>query len=171
VARARRRTLLGKWVRFIGQQRVYRTQDYLEIDDVEWYEVQPRRILYDEILLVTHHQAAGSGALVTNGLLLVLAVVVSLLVLSASPLAATVTFLASGLPLLTLFALRIVYPIQIVTVFGKRSRARMHFWLRQARAREVYETVCRLARERQERVARRAVRVPSNAEMPMPARD
>ena len=56
------------------------------------------------------------------------------------------------LPFVILIALRFVLRVDVVTVYGVRTKAEMQFWFRKARARQAYQQVCRLARERQQRI-------------------
>jgi hypothetical protein len=44
--------------------------------------------------------------------------------------------------------------VDAVTVYGKRTKAQILFWFRKQQARQVYQQICRLAREHQDRLAR-----------------
>jgi hypothetical protein len=68
--------------------------------------------------------------------------------------AGLVVFALTCLPALLALALRLALGLDVVTVYGRRTRAKLHFWLRKSRGRETFRLVCRLARERQQRVAR-----------------
>jgi hypothetical protein len=151
---APRRTLLGARRGFGGQQRVYRAADCLEIDHVEGFEVARRRIFYDEVLLVTMHAFYGWAFLLACGFAAAMVTLVAIALSRAEALAGGIVFLAVALPFIVLLVLRLAVPAQAVTVFGKRARADMVFWPRPGRARDVYLSICRLARDRQARVAR-----------------
>jgi hypothetical protein len=60
-------------------------------------------------------------------------------------------------------------PVWVVTAYGKRTRARMHFRWRQAKAREVYAEVTRAAAEAQRALALRlASEIPEPPLPPLP---
>jgi hypothetical protein len=151
---AARRVLLGRRRGFSGQQRVYRTSDYLEIDDVENYDVTRRRIFYDEILWVTLHTKVAWLRAIALGLFGVLLGLLGLAFTTVSKGTAFILFCLAA-TLLTFVVLLFVRRLAVVTVFGKRTRAQMEFWWRADRGREAYRLVCRLARERQAQLAAR----------------
>jgi hypothetical protein len=146
--------LLGRQRGLWQQQRVYRSRDYLEVDSMDGYDVTRRRIFYDEIVLVTLHSAMGGTLAIAYGLLaLLLGLLAYVLRGVAWSLAAPA--LLCCLACWAFVALRLIRPVQTVTVFGKRTRAPMSFWPNTARGREVYLLVCRLAQERQTQIAGR----------------
>jgi hypothetical protein len=145
-----RGTRLGTRRGLLSLARVYRTADALEVDEVEGYDVARRSVLFDEVLLVSYHRELGWPLLLALAVLLSLASLVSALVALASPSAGLATFALIGLPWLALGALRLVLRVDVVTVYGVRTKATMPFWFRKRRAREVFTLVCRLAREHQQ---------------------
>ena len=54
-----RRTFLGGRRGALSDVRVYRVADALEVDEGEGFFVRRRRILFDEIQLVTYHRPFG----------------------------------------------------------------------------------------------------------------
>jgi len=151
-----RRLFLGGRRGFSGQQRTYRTPDYLEIDDIESYDVTRRRIFYDEILLVTLHTTVAWLLAIGVGTLGGVLGLACLPLISESKGTAALLFLCTAAPLFALAVLLLARPFGVVTVFGKRTRTQMEYWWRRGRARETYLLVCRLARERQSQLARQA---------------
>lgn len=150
-----RRVLLGTRSDLATRQRVYRIPDGLEVEDIQHFEVTCRRVFFDEVIAVTYHRFLDWPFLAATGALAALAAFVALLVgLGAGPGPGLATLALAGLPFALAFFLRLSLGVDVVTVHGKRSRARIHFWLRKARAREVFAQVCHLARERQQRVVR-----------------
>jgi hypothetical protein len=148
------RTLLGR-TRWAGTNIfVYQMPGWLEIDESEEYEVRRRRIFFDEIRLVTYNRVTGWPAVVTC---LVLAAVFAGLAawvwLLGGERAGAVALALLGVPFLGWALVRVLLRIDRVTVFGPRTRARMDFTFRKARAREVFDLVCRLAQEHQSRAA------------------
>ena len=134
-----------------GRQRVYEAREGLEVDDLGWLGGRRRRILYDEVLLVTHHRQTGWVAAVVL-FVLALAVVLAavLFALGGMKWAAWAVGLAGALPLLAAAVLRLAMKLSVVTAFGKRSQARAAFWLRPERARQVFQRICARAREAQQ---------------------
>jgi hypothetical protein len=156
--RAPRRTLLGTTSGLSSFSRVYRTADAVEVDEIEGTDVTRRRVLLEEVLLVTHHREYGTAFVLTLLAVLTVFGAMSALAAAAQISVGLVLFAFTGLPALLALALRLALGLDVVTVFGRRTRATVHFSVRKARAREVFRLVCRLARERQERLVRERAR-------------
>ena len=154
MAERRERMLLGSRSSLSTRQRIYRLADAIEVEELEGYDVTRRRVLLDEVLLVTYHQIFGWAFLVAMAVLLTLFGFMSGLLALAEPRAGLIAFALTGLPAGVALVLRLALRLDVVTVFGKRTKAEIHFWFRKSRAREVYRQVCRAARERQERITR-----------------
>jgi hypothetical protein len=60
-----------------------------------------------------------------------------------------VMFFALGTPSLIALTLRLIFRVDIVTIFGRRSKARMRFTLRKQRARDVFQHVIERVTEAQ----------------------
>ncbi len=150
-----RRILLGRKLGLLTRERVFRFPDGLEVDVVLGAQARCQRVFFDEVHLVTLHRSSGGVFLLVAGILFAFAAVVSLVagLIGGWPVGLGV-FAATALPAVSVFFLRLVQGLDVVTVYGKRSRAEMHFFLKRGRAQEVYHQVCRLARERQEHVSR-----------------
>ena len=89
---------------------------------------------------------------------------------------AAIPFLIFGTPALIAFALRLMFRLDIITVFGKRTKASIRFRLRKARARAVYEQIIAAVRSAQARMAREiaaeeAPVVVAEEQPPMPPSD
>jgi signal transduction histidine kinase len=145
-----RRRLLGTAHTLSERVRVYWTGEALEVDRLDQYEIRRRRVFFDEVLLVTLH--AGRTALPIVFPLL-MAMLFGLLALVARAEASV----SRGLLVVTAFfaawtVTAAALPVWIVTVYGKRTRARMHFRLKQGKAREVYAEICRAASDAQRAV-------------------
>jgi hypothetical protein len=158
-----RRTFVARRIGLSSVERIYRTRDAIEVDELEGYDVTRRRVLFDEVLLVTLHKEVGWAFVL---LLLVLLTFSSFFTLIAGAIdtgtgvGMTVLFV---LPLVVLLVLRLVLRLDVVTVHSRRTRARIPFWFQKDRAREVFRLVARLAREHQDRFAQaqQAARVPA----------
>jgi hypothetical protein len=155
---APRRTLLGTTSGLSSFSRVYRTADAVEVDEVEGTDVTRRRVLLEEVLLVTHHREYGTAFVVTMLAVLTVFGGISAIAATVDLTVGLVLFGFTGLPPLLALAFRLVLGLDVVTVFGRRTRATVHFSVRKARAREVYLLLCRMARERQARLTRERAR-------------
>ncbi|HLA76578.1 MAG TPA: hypothetical protein VJU18_03255 [Vicinamibacteria bacterium] len=146
---------LGRKLGFLTRERVFRFPDGLEVDVVLGAQVRCQRVFFDEVHLITLHRGRGLVLLLVAGALFLFATAASLLTgLIGNWWAGAGVFVLAGLPAATAFVLRLALGLDVVTIHGRRSRAEMHFFLKKARAQEVYHQICRLARERQERVSR-----------------
>ena len=149
-----RRTFLSRRNGLSSIERVYRTRDAIEVDELEGYDVTRRRVLFDEVLFVTLHQEFGWAFLVTMLVLLTFTVPLTLVAAIADGGTGAALAIFTVLPFVALLVLRLALRVDVVTVHGPRSRVRIPFWFRKARAREVFALVARMAREHQERRAR-----------------
>lgn len=145
------RRLLGKAHSLTERVRVFWTDEALEVDQADNYEIRRRRVFFDEILLVTLHSTRGG---VLPWVLALLAVPFGLFSLFSLADAGRV-FLVMTVLLGVLAATVALLPIWVVTAFGKRTRARMNFRMREGRAREVYAEICRAAGQAQSELASR----------------
>ena len=149
--------------------KVYRAADAIEVDEIEGVDVTRRRVLFEEVLLVTYHRAYGLAFVLTLTVLLTLFSTLSGLVAISDRAVGLVIFALTGLPTLVLLGLRLALGIDVLTVHGLRTRAEVHFWLRKARGREVFRQVCRVTREQQEQRKRQLARAtPAAAALPRP---
>jgi hypothetical protein len=137
------RKLLGRNAGMMTRESVYETPDGIEVDSREGYEVNRKRVLFEEVLLVTIHR--GVGALYVVGLgflgLVFVTIALNILLRSREPVFAF-WFGVVALPFLAASIIRLVMKLDFVTVFGRRSKAVMRFAFRKRRAREVYGRIC-----------------------------
>jgi hypothetical protein len=148
------RERLGRRVAFSHREYVYATRDCFEIDEVEGYDVTRKRVFYDDVVLVTRHRIVPWVPAVLCGLLSLLGGLLAVGLQRELGRAFGFTLFVFTLALVTLTVLLVAVGGDAVTVQGKRTQARMDFVLRRGRAIEVYRRACRLARERQRRLAR-----------------
>lgn len=154
---ASQRTYLGSAHSLAERVRVYRALRWLEIDHLDYTDVERRRIPFAEIELVTlHARTGGFWAWAAASF-------AALFVVLATALAIETGFRYTLAGLAFLFGLvagfSFVVPSWTVTVFGRRTSARIVFRLRGGKAREVYAEIGRLAQE-----ARQALRLGYGAE-------
>jgi len=158
------RKLLGTTSNFVSRTRVYLTDGAVEIDEIEGYIGTRKRVLFDEVLLVTLDRRRRATSLV---LWLAMALLLSMTIVTLGLARRTappdldarpflLVALVFALPFLIGFVLHLALGVDYVTVFGKRSLAQMAFWLRKARARDVFVLLRERVQEAQERERRRA---------------
>jgi len=132
------------------------------VDRLESYEIRRGRVFFDEVLLVTLHRRLG-GALPWLPLALGAVMGFSAALTSSVPeLSRSLLVVAGGLLLMDVGLF--LTPLWVVTVFGRRTRTRVQFRLRERKAREVFAQICQAVDE-----AQRSLRV--SGQEPEPARD
>jgi hypothetical protein len=138
---ARDRIPLGRDFTFSSRSYGWLTGDAIEVDEVDGYDVTRRRVLLDEVLLVSLYRRRRPGVLVTAGFgALVFAMPVYSLRHEHT---AQLVFGLFLLPFLLAFLIHLALGTDYVGIAGRRSRARMAFNLRKERAREVFELIVR----------------------------
>jgi hypothetical protein len=154
---AARGTLIGRSSSLVGREAIWQLPDGFEIQSKENYEVVRRRVLYEDIVFVTFHRQYGAAYLLVTGLLALLFLTIAIAILGGAGLKtwpATIPFFIVGLPALIGFSLRLMFRVDVITVFGKRTKASIKFRLRKKRARDAYAQIVAAVRGAQERMAR-----------------
>ena len=136
-----------------GMIRVYMLPDSLEIDEITFVEIERTRVYFDDVLAVTYHRAVSLPFAILMGLVGGILGAIGLVVLTQKEPVGAIVVLAFAAPFLISFILHLVLKTDFVTVFGRRTLARMRFRVRKARAREVYETLTAKIRVAQEAAA------------------
>jgi hypothetical protein len=166
-----KRKRIGRWNDLATRQAVYQTDTGLEIDEIDHFEITRKRVFYDDILLVTKHRYIGVWYVTILLLLGIAFLIVGMLTKETS---ALIAFAIIAAPFLIAAIVRWMFGVDVVTVFGKRSRARMRFTFRKAYARQIYAEISVKAREAQRRLAAEIaaaeppVQTPPADEVPMP---
>jgi uncharacterized integral membrane protein len=160
------RKVLGKSRSLGTRATIYQGADALEIEVSERYDVIEKRVLYDDVLMVTIHREKGVFYLILTALIALFFLGIGILIVSVNVDAwpAAIVFGVFGLPALIAFLTRLLLGVDVVTVFGRRSKTDLRFALRKQRAREAYGTICAAVRNAQRRageVADRALDVSS----------
>ena len=138
------RQLIGKSHTLGARAAVYQVHDGLEIETSEQYDIVQRRVLFDDVLMVTIHREIGPIYLFITGSLAAFFLGIGMVILSVNIDAwpAALVFGVFGAPALLAFLIRLFLGVDVVTIFGRRSKANVRFSLRKKRAREVYGAVC-----------------------------
>ncbi|HEX7809508.1 MAG TPA: hypothetical protein VF608_12300 [Thermoanaerobaculia bacterium] len=164
-----RRTRISRWATISTREFVYQTPEGIEVDSSEQFELIRRRVLYEDVRLVTYHRERGFAFLFATGILtaffIAIGVVISSIGGNDSWVAALIFFLI-GLPALLAFMMRLIWGVDVITVFGRRSMAIIRIRLRKQRARELYGMICASARNAQRE---RPVTFPGSVAQPLPA--
>jgi hypothetical protein len=133
-----RRTLLGTKAGFSERTRVYLAGDAIEVDDIEGYSGTRRRVLLDEVRVVTLDRRRSAAFLWIVGLLTLVFFFSIVLNFSEEGRFAVIFAALFCVPLLAWFAFHAALGIDHVTVFGKRSNAVMAFALNKGKARRTF---------------------------------
>ncbi|HKH48544.1 MAG TPA: hypothetical protein VKM72_28100 [Thermoanaerobaculia bacterium] len=161
-----RRRFVGSFISWTERMRVFRADEALEVDSSDRYEIRRRRVFFDEVLLATVHRELGGGPYPWSFASLALLAALLSLAFASEPAALGITLGIAGL--FGVLALAgFLLPSWIVTVYGKRARARIRYRLREAKARTLYEEVCQAAAEAQRALAERQS-PPPVVEVPLP---
>jgi hypothetical protein len=163
-----RRTRIGRSATIGTRETVYQTADGIEVDSAQQFEVVRQRVLYEDIRMVTYHRRRGVAFLITTAVMSAFFIFMGVAVagLGGEAWIGAMVFFGLAVPALIAFLLRAVLSVDIITVYGRRSKAVIRFPFRKARARELYGTICAAARGAQ-RV--RPATFPGSAAQPLPA--
>ncbi|HEX3131554.1 MAG TPA: hypothetical protein VH394_29730 [Thermoanaerobaculia bacterium] len=141
------RTYLGSAHSLVERVRVYWMDKGLEVDSSEGYEIRRTRVLFDEVLLVTLHSRLG-GTLPWLPILVAALVGFLAAIFESEPLPSRI-LAWTALGFLAIGIVAFFMPQWVVTVFGRRTRARLQFRLRERKARDVFARICQAADEAQ----------------------
>jgi hypothetical protein len=165
------RTRLGSSARAFGREAVYELPDGVEVESSENYEVIRRRVLFEDVLLVTYHREIGFWFIVLNGLLggffWFIGVAIANFQRSGSVWTYLTPWLVIGFPFLLAAALRAIFGVDVISIFGRRSKAQVRFTFRKQRAREVYGRILARVRHTQ-RALEQEVAENAVAAVPLP---
>jgi hypothetical protein len=142
------RKLIGRSSGLATRVRVYRIEGALEVDEIDHYEVRRSRVFYDDVVLVTLHRYRGITALAVSAGVIVIMAAIAMAVAIDDPQAGAMMFALLGGPFLLFFLFRLIFPFNEITVFSRRSEARLRFF-RSGHARELFQEILTAVREAQ----------------------
>jgi len=151
------RKLIGRSSSLFSRDAVWQVPDGLEVETSDQYDITRRQVLFQDIFFVTHHRMFGVGYLVATGLISLFFVGIAMLVIGiggADEWVAALVILGIGMPAILSFLLRLLFRLDVITIYGKRSKASIRFRLRKQRARQVYAQICATVRNAQTHMAR-----------------
>jgi hypothetical protein len=165
-----RRILLGTKSGLATRIRVYLAADAVEVDEIEGYTGTRKRVLLDEVLLVTLDRRRRGGALVLLGIMALFFPITFAFSFRALDNTWIVASAIMSSPFLVAFIVYAWLGIDHVTVFGKRTTAVMAFALRKGKARRTFALLRdRIARAQDAERARIAAEGNPSAPAPPPA--
>lgn len=147
------RVFLGKATQFQDRQRIYAIPDGLEIDQMDQYDIIRKRVYFDDVLMITRHRFYGKiyvGLLSIGAALFFL--FAALAVANSGPEAAVI-FAIIGLCFFVPLVVRLALAVDAITIYGRRTKAQIHFHVKKAKCEEVYRQLCELTRLKQEAIA------------------
>jgi hypothetical protein len=133
-----RRILLGTKSGLAMRTRVYLAADAVEVDEIEGYTGNRKRVLLDEVLLVTLDRRRSGAALALLGILALFFPITFGFSFSALDDTWIVASAIMSSPFLLAFIIYAWLGTDHVTVFGKRTTAVMAFTLRKGKARRTF---------------------------------
>jgi hypothetical protein len=147
---APKRTLLGSESGIATRQRVFETEDGIIIESTDQYELSRKSVLFEDVVLITYHREIGwTYVLVLTAIVSIFLAVAGISFGSGAPLSVAGTMAAFASPFVLAILVRLIMKVDVVSIFGRRSRARISFSFRKRRAREIYGRICHLTRQAQ----------------------
>jgi hypothetical protein len=148
-----RRERIGRFSDVASRQVVYQTAEGLEVDEVDHFTIARKRVYFDDVLLVTRHRTVGITFVVTMIVMAFIWLFLALVLrLTKEPEGALIC-IAIAVPFLLALVIRLVLKVDIITVYGRRSKAAMRFAFRKDYAHAKFDEICTLVARAQERVA------------------
>jgi hypothetical protein len=149
------RTLLRRSRTLMGADAAFLTPNGIDVDSTQNYEVVRRKVFFDDVHLVTLHRGRGIAFLVVTGLFgaFFAGIAIMIVAIETSAWLWALPFLGIGLVFLVMFLVRASMGRDVITVFGRRSKAVLRFGsLGKDRAREAYGQICAAVRRAQSAV-------------------
>ena len=132
---------------------MFRTDAAIEIDQMDHFEVRRKRVFFDDILLVTHHREVDTTFLIVNAVIAVLFWTFAVFFLIIGERAGVIAFSCLAAPSTIAFILRLTLRVDVVTVFGRRSKAVLRYSFRKRFARETFADISARAAAAQQKLA------------------
>jgi hypothetical protein len=136
----------GFWGVWVTQITVYMLPDALEVDETTFIEIERTRVYFDDVLFALF----------------------GIMMLTGTEKAGSIGFFIFAVPLLLMCAVHLILKFDYITVFGRRTMARMKFTVRKGRARQVYKDLIAKVRAHQAALAAAQPKPPPPAEPELP---
>ena len=165
------RTLLRRSRTLFGSDATFLTPDGIDVDSTQNYEVVRRKVFFDDVYFVTLHRERGVAFVLFTGLFgaffLGLGILLAAIDTDTWPVA--LPFFLVGLAIFAAFLIRLSMGRDVITVFGRRSKAVLRFGsFGKERAREVYGQICAAVRRGQSAAAAPPAERELPPDVPMP---
>lgn len=147
------RQYLGGAVSMTAREKVFQGADAFDVESNQNYEIVQRSVLFDDVRAVTYHREYGTAYMAVMGLLSFVTLGIAFLIGVAGSWGAAAIMAAFSSPFVIPFLLRLWFKIDVITIFGRRSKATLQFRFRKKRAREVYGHICATVRAAQRAAA------------------
>jgi hypothetical protein len=151
------RRQIARYTGMATRERAYEMPDGIEIESNEGYDVSCRRVFFDDIVLVTYHRRLGALFMVINGLIVTFIMGITILIAATSRPGQALDAFIPGLIMASPFGialiLRLLFRVDVINVYGRRSMATLRYSFRKTTAREVYGRICARARQAQREAA------------------
>lgn len=147
-----KRERIGRWNDIATRTIIYRTDQGIEVDELDRFEIIRRRVFYDDIMLVTwHRQAATMHFALLSIIAVALAIITIVLLPDETTAAVIVGAVAAAVVVLDFIVL--ARGADVITIFGRRSKAAVRTLWRKERARRMYGEICAATASAQRRRA------------------
>jgi len=158
--------LLGPLVLlFAARRKVYLVEGAVEVDEDMNYEIERRRVYFDDVLAITYHRVFGTLFITVMVFCALVLGAIALALWSERAVVGALAFLFPAALCLAGAVFRLVRGVDVITIYGRRTRARITFGWAKAGARRTFEELARLIRARQ---AEARPSIPSSAPVPGP---
>lgn len=147
------RKYLGSRSTLVSREKVWQTADAFDVVSSQSYEIVQRSVLFEDVRLVTYHREYGKAFVLVMGMLSALMLGIAFLIGVAGSWTGAGIMAVCSAPFVIPFALRLYFRLDVITIFGRRSRASIQFPFRKARARELYGQICATVRAAQRAAA------------------
>ncbi len=140
-----KRRYLGRFGDLASRTSIYERGNAIEVDEQDAFHIRRRRVFYEDVQLVTMHDSVGlAGIFFGFGI----ATIFLLLAFAMGRDAGWIMAVAAA-PFLAYGIARLTMRDAIITVFGRRSKARIRFTLSPKKARRIYDELCEKVRAAQ----------------------
>jgi len=144
------KTLIGTDNGLASRGRVYETDDAIVAETTDQYELSRKSVLFEDVLLITYHREIGWPFVVVQSVVIFFVLLVAGVTYAANGPSKVVAIIAAfAAPSLIALTVRLIFKVDVISIFGRRSRAAIRFSFRKKRAREVYGRLCYRTRQKQ----------------------
>ena len=143
------RTYLGGEPNLGGYRRVFEIEGALEIDENNFTQIERTRVYFDDVLGITYHQQVGVAFLLLTGVFAVFMGAIAMIIAVDGQPEGAIAMAVCAVPFAVAFFLRVLLKVDVITVYGKRTKATIRFAFRKNRARTIYNDLTAKIRARQ----------------------